>query len=154
MLGVLVVVQERRSSSSRGRSRLIKFCSCVSIDKVSRPKPWFESLPRRCTGWRRRWRTVAEWVSSLGTVLRLRRKAWKVLLYHQGLYFGYPCMHKYQGRFGYCFPRETRLMPTWTVKPILNHITNHIDYRWARSGLFPLNLLCNPGASALGAPHR
>ena len=50
--------------------------------------------------------------------------------------------------------RETRLLPTWTVKPILNHITNHIDYRWARSGLFPLNLLCNPGASALGAPHR
>ena len=31
VLGVLVVVQER--------SRLIKFCSCVSINKVSRPKP-------------------------------------------------------------------------------------------------------------------
>ena len=92
-------------------------------------------------------------------VLEVLRKAFSLagvlsFFFHQGLYFGYPCMHKYQGTFGFCFPRETRLMPTWTVKPILNHITNHIDYRWARSGLFPLNLLCNPGASALGAPHR
>jgi hypothetical protein len=93
------------------------------------------------------WVYVAMGICRMG-ICRLTIKLGHCLETHQGLYFGYPCMHKYQGRFGYCFPRETRLMPTWTVKPILNHITNHIDYRWARSGLFPLNLLCNPGASA------
>ena len=51
--------------------------------------------------------------------------------------------------FRYPWSHTIALSFSWIIERIDNKI-----HRWARSDLSPLNLQCNSGASALGAPHR